>query len=491
MSTADHPRTVDLAEKVDLDDSADQQKTAGNLGPLVAEQLMSDPRVKQAEALLQAALADARGKLTEVRGPRADLLESYNQLIERLFSARGGSTYFRYLSSGVGNGPWVELADGSVKLDFIVGIGVYGLGHNHPEMLSSSLRAALQSTIMQGNLQQHVDSLKVAELLLQLAKQDSASPLSHCLLTTSGAMANENALKIAFHNRAPADRVICLENCFAGRSIAMAQLTDRPQYRVGLPTALAVDYIPGPDASNSPAALQRSLDALDVLLKRYPGKYATLWLELVAGEGGYYPGSNEYFSKLIERVKQDNVLIIFDEVQTFGRLSRPFAFQHFGLSQYADIVSIGKISQLCATLYAETLKPKGPLLSQTFTAATSAISAAQVILEKMAYGDWYGPNGQNEQRHRYFRQRLEQLASKYPSKISGPWGCGMMIAFTPGDGSAEVAGRMVHALYDAGLMSFVAGNKPARIRFLPPPGITQLEHIDAAVEIMDRVLSQF
>lgn len=460
-------------------------------GKLVADQLMNDPRVQQAEQLLQAALADAKAQLTEVRGPQQELQESYHQLIERMFAARGGATYFRYLSSGVGNGPWVELADGSVKLDFIVGIGVYGLGHNHPEMLTSSIHAALQSTIMQGNLQQHVDSLKVSELLLKLAKQDSESPLSHCLLTTSGAMANENALKIAFHNRAPADRVICLENCFAGRSIAMAQLTDRPQYRIGLPTALAVDYIPGPDPANPEEALRRSLAALDMHLKRYPGKYATLWLELVAGEGGYYPGSTEYFSKIIERAKQDNLLIIFDEVQTFGRLSRPFAFQHFGLSKYADIVSIGKISQLCATLYGEALKPKGPLLSQTFTAATSAIAAAQVILQKMDDGQWYGPEGQNEKRHVYFQDRLEQLAAKHPGKISGPWGLGMMIAFTPGDGAPETAGRMVHALYDAGLMSFVAGNKPARIRFLPPPGITQFEHIDAAIEIMDRVLTTF
>jgi acetylornithine aminotransferase len=458
---------------------------------LVAEQLMEDPRVRQAEGLLQAALADAQAEIGGVRGPRPELQQHYNELIERLFAARGGPTYFRYLSSGIGNGPWVELADGSVKLDFIVGIGVYGLGHNHPAMLSSSIRAALQSTIMQGNLQQHPESIEVCELLLKLARQDVESELAHCLLTTSGAMANENAMKIAFHNQTPAERVICLENCFAGRSIAMAQLTDRPQYRIGLPTALAVDYIPGPDPENSLAAQQRSLDALDKHLKRYPGKYATLWLELVAGEGGYYPGSTEYFTKLIERAKQDQLLIIFDEVQTFGRLSRPFAFQHFGLSQFADIVTVGKISQLCATMYTERLKPKGPLLSQTFTAATSAIAAAHVILTMMRDGDWFGSHGQNEQRHQYFRERLEQLAAKYPGKISGPWGCGMMIAFTPGDGSAETAARMVQAMYDAGLMSFVAGSNPTRIRFLPPPAITQTEHIDAAVEIMDSVLKIF
>jgi 4-aminobutyrate aminotransferase-like enzyme len=458
---------------------------------LIADQLRQDPRVQQAEQLLQAALADARAKIHGVRPPNAALQSSYNQLLERLFSARGGATYFRYLSSGVGNGPWVELADGSVKLDFIVGIGVHGFGHSSPELLSASLRAALQNTIMQGNLQQNVESVEVCEQLLNLARQDAACPLAHCLLTTSGAMANENALKIAFHHRAPADRVICFDNCFAGRSIAMAQLTDRPHYRQGLPTALAVDYIPGPDAENSPGSLQRSLQALDGHLRRYPGKHATLWLELVAGEGGYYPGTHQFFSHLIERAKKDNVLITFDEVQTFGRLSRPFAFQHFGLDEYADIVTIGKISQLCATLYSDALKPKGPLLSQTFTAATSSISAAQVILQHMQQGDWYGENGQNVVRHTYFRHRLEMLAAKHPGKINGPWGSGMMIALTPGDGSSETANRMVYELFDAGLMSFVAGNAPARIRFLPPPGITTNQHIDAAIEIMDGVLKDF
>lgn len=64
----------------------------------------------------------------------------------------------------------------------------------------------------------------------------------------------------------------------------------------------------------------------------------------------------------------------------------------------------------------------------------------------------------------------------------------MMIAFTPGDGSAEYAKNLVHALFDAGLMSFVAGSTPARVRFLPPPAVTEKQHVDLAIEIMRKVL---
>lgn len=455
---------------------------------LIADQLRADPRVGQAEALLQAALAEAKSKLTGPKPANPKLTAGFQELLDRLAIARGGATYFPYLGSGIGDGPWVELADGSVKLDFITGIGVHGLGHSHPKLLSAGVRAALEDTVMQGNLQQHRPSLEICERLLKLSRKHGAT-LAHCLLSTSGAMANENALKIAFHNRAPADRLIALDNCFAGRTIATAQLTDRPQYRTGIPTALAVDYLPPEDPEHSLASQDRSLAAFDKLLKRHPGKYAALWLELVAGEGGYYPGSTEYFLKLIHRAKEDNVLIIFDEVQTFGRLTEAFAFQHFGLSEHADIVTIGKISQLCATLYRDDLKPKGPLLSQTFTAASSAIEAALATLDELDSTECFGKDGQNTKRHAYFAKGLEQLAQKFPGKIAGPHGCGMMIALTPGDGSAEAAKELVHALFDAGLMSFVAGGNPSRVRFLPPPGVTTERHIDQAIAIMDQVLT--
>jgi acetylornithine aminotransferase len=457
--------------------------------PLIAEQFRNDPRVAEAQELLLAALRDAQAQLAGPRPARPEMKDHYQTLLNRLTAARGGATYFPYLGSGIGNGPWVELADGSVKLDFIAGIGVHGLGHSSPQMLEASLHAALEDTIMQGNLQQHPPSIAICERLIKLGRQFGAQ-IEHCLLSTSGAMANENALKIAFHNRAPADRILALDNCFAGRSIATAQLTDRPQYRTGVPTALAVDYLPPEDANHSPESQARSLAALDKILKRYPGKHAALWLELVSGEGGYYPGSKEFFTKLIERAKQDGVLVIFDEVQTFSRLSQPYAFQHFELDQFADIVTIGKITQLCATLYRGDLKPKGPLLSQTFTAASSSIAAALAVLDQLEKANCFGPHGENLRRHAVFAGRLQELCHKYPGKISGPHGCGMMVAFTPGDGSAEAAAKMTYAMYDAGLMGFVAGGNPTRIRFLPPPGITTDAHISAACDILDRVLSE-
>ena len=453
----------------------------------IAEKLRSDARITQAKQLLEAAAADYRNQICGIRPPNPELVDGYKAMLERLAIARGGAPYFPFIGSGLGNGPFVELADGSVKLDFIVGIGVHGMGHSHPAMLASTVDAAMEDTVMQGNLQQNAPSVTMAERLIELGNRHGAE-LAHCLLSTSGAMANENSLKIAFHNRFPAYRVICIDNCFAGRSLALAQLTDRPTYRTGLPKTLDVDFIPMFHPADPVGTTAGALTALKKLLERHPGEYACFWIELVAGEGGYYPGTTEYFEGLCKLCHEHKVLIIFDEVQTFTRLSQAYAFQHFGLDKYADIVTIGKITQVCATLYREELKPKGPILSQTFTGATASILAGLAVLNELESKQCFGSEGWNMERARYFKSRMEKLAQKYPTKISGPYGEGMMMAFQAGSGDGEEAKKTIFDLYEAGLMGFVAGSHPTRIRFLPSPAVVTEDQLSLACDIIEEVV---
>ena len=81
-------------------------------------------------------------------------------MLQKFGDIRGGTLYFPYLGSGIGRGPLVELADGSVKYDMISGIGVHYLGHSHPALIAASIDAAIRDTIMQGNLQQNVESVR-------------------------------------------------------------------------------------------------------------------------------------------------------------------------------------------------------------------------------------------------------------------------------------------------------------------------------------------
>ena len=454
---------------------------------LLADQLAADPRVAQAKALLLEALADHQGRLTGVRAPDPDLGASYDEVVRAFAQVRGAPLYFPYVGSGLGRGALVELADGSVKYDFISGIGVHALGHSHADLTAAAIDAALSDTIMQGNLQQNRESLDLARTLLAIANRGDAN-LGHCFLTTSGAMANENALKMLFQKKHPASRLLAFGGCFAGRTLALAQVTDRPEYRQGLPTTIAVDSVPFFDARDPGASTQRSLGALRDHLRRFPRQHAAMCFELIQGEGGFVPGDRDFFISLMETLREHEIPIFIDEVQTFGRTTQPFAFQHFDLDAFVDIVTVGKLTQVCATLFASSLVPGPGLLSQTFTGSTASIQAARVILDTLRNGGFFGPGGRIAAMEDHFRQRLSQLSAQYPDRIRGPFGLGAMVAFTAFDGSPQKSKEVVQALFGAGVIAFVAGQDPARVRFLVPIAAVQTKDIDAVCDILAGVL---
>ena len=457
------------------------------MATLIAEQLASDPRVLEARELLASALRDHQRKLTGIQASDPARAVDYANIIADFSHARAGGLYFPYLGSGVGHGALVELADGSIKYDFISGIGVHYLGHSHPLLLNSGISAALSDTVMQGNLQQNRDSPLVVSLLLQLAKTAGAR-LEHCFLTTSGAMANENALKLMFQHKPGAARMLAFEHGFCGRTMALAQITDKPQYRAGLPCTLPVDYVPFFDASDPKGSTEKAVIALRTHLHRYPGQHAAMCLELILGEGGYWVGDHDFFLTLLTELKAHNVAVWFDEIQMFGRTSRPFAFEHFDLAAWADVVTVGKLTQLCATLFTPEFKPQPGLLSQTFTAAASAIAAAEVILKMMIQGDLFGPDGRNMNVHGIITQRLSAIAARHPQLLHGPYGLGGMIAFTPLDGSEAKAKLVLKQLFDAGVIAFYAGSQPARIRMLPPVPVVTPRDIAVVCDIVESTL---
>ncbi len=340
---------------------------------------------------------------------------------------------------------------------------------------------------MQGNLQQNSESSIVESLLLQLAKT-AGSKLEHCFLTSSGAMANENALKLIFQHKPGSSRMLAFEHGFCGRTMALAQITDKPQYRAGLPTTLAVDYVPFFDATDPEGSIASAVDALRKYLARYPDQHAAMCFELVLGEGGYWVGNHDFFMALLTELKAHNIAIWFDEIQTFGRTARPFAFEHFDLAAWPDVVTVGKLTQLCATLFTPEFKPQPGLLSQTFTASASAIAAARVILKLMIQGDLFGADGLNMRVHEMITQRLMAISERHPQLLRGPFGIGAMIAFTPLDGSEAKVKLVLRQLFDKGVIAFYAGSQPARIRMLPPVPVVTENDIETICHVLESAL---
>lgn len=460
-----------------------EQPQSAHTESLLAEKLVRDPRIAQAKALIAEALKEQQEQLKGIRPPHPDRKEAYKTMIECYSSLRGVDLWYPYLGSGIGNGPLVELMDGSVKYDFIGGIGVHYFGHSHPAIVNASIDAAINDTTMQGNLQQNGDSLALTELLLE------ASGLDHCFLTSSGSMANENALKIIFQNRHPANRLLAFDNCFTGRTLAIAAITDKPAYRQGLPTCINVDYVPFFNPDRPVESREIALETLKYHLQRYPGQHAGMIFELVQGEGGIYPGDTPFFMALIEELKKQGIKVFIDEVQTFGRLPALFAFQHFQLQDYVDVVTIGKLSQVCATLYRKDLKTKPGLLSQTFTSSSAQIRTGFTIIRSLIDEGYFGPSGKIQSMHDYFIKGLKEIEKRHPKLLSGPWGLGAMIAFTPFSGEANKVLKLSQRLFDAGVICFTTGHSPSRIRFLIPMGAIREKDIDEVLTILEHTLT--
>ena len=118
-------------------------------------------------------LTKINSQITGVRDASSDLKESYAGHLNKVHELRGRPLFYPYVGSGAGRGPYVELADGSVKLDLINGIGIHILGHGHPKIVEASLRGALQDSVMQGNLQPNFEYIEASEKLTGLAKKGS------------------------------------------------------------------------------------------------------------------------------------------------------------------------------------------------------------------------------------------------------------------------------------------------------------------------------
>ena len=449
----------------------------------------NNKKVRRAKQLLCQAVQEAQRNIHALREGDRRYKRSYQRMVDRMGRLRGRPLYFPYIGSGVGQGAFVALADGSVKYDFITGIGVHYLGHSHPKILDAAIDAALEDIVMQGNLQLNAVSLEAADGLMKMACA-KGERLRHCFLTSSGAMANENAFKVIFQKKYPASRLLAFKKCFAGRSLATGRMTDKPQDRQGLPKTVTIDYIPFYDPQKPKESTAKALQHLTHLLKRHRGQYAGMCLEMVQGEGGANAGSKKFFMALLRVLKKHRVAVMVDEIQTFGRTSKPFAFQHFGLDQYVDVVTVGKMTQFCATLFTPEFNPKPGLLSQTFTASTSALHAGKAILTEISQGGYFGRTGKIARFSQRFQHHLEKLAAEFPALIKGPFGLGAMIGMTYADGSPQKTSQFVHKLYDNGVLSFSAGERPSRVRFLIPVGAVTMHDIDMVCGIIKKTVEE-
>lgn len=468
----------------------------------VGESIRKNPKIQAAFDTVVAEVEAATASITDVRPPSADLKVAYDELVEAAGQSRGRPLLYPYLGSGAGRGALVELADGSVKWDLVTGIGVHVLGHSHPAVVRASLEASLEDTTKHGNLQSGPIAYEFGKKLVALASKNSN--LRHAFLTTSGAMANESALKVCMQKRHleghVADRVMAFEHCFMGRSLTMTSIGDSASARVGLPVNQPVDYLPfwdpvAAEAHGATAVIDGVLGRMQEYIDRYPGKHACLVMELVQGEGGFNVPPAEFLREVMTLARANGVPVWDDEIQSFGRTTEMFAYEHFGVGDLVDVFCVGKMTHACAAMFTEEFNPKPGLLSGTFTSGTTDFTVGLAVLETLEKGGFYGAEGRFAKHHAAFRTHAEALIAKHPqlfpeaegtTELVG--GTGGMMRLTPFGGAKEKIIAAAKGIYDEGGVVFWCGHGPFHLRLLPPVPVLELEDWPRIFEVLERGL---
>ena len=404
--------------------------------------------------------------------------KEYASYTEEIGKLRGRSPYYPYIGSGRGNGALVELLDGSVKIDLISGIGVHILGHAHPNVLRASVEGALEDMVMQGHLQNNLIYKKFLEKVLSLVGKKSR--LKQAWIAPSGSMANENALKIIRQKKEGAKYLLAFERAFAGRTTMMAEITDNPKIKEGLPRYNEILRVPF-----CPKDPKQALKVLSSHYDKQGPHISGFIVEFMQGDGGYYRAGKEFFKPLFDFCKDRGIAIWADEVQTFARSGEFFASTTLELEDYIDVCTIGKSIQSAMTLYTNEYNPKPGLVSGTFAASSTSLHAGLAILNVLDKG-YMGSQGKILKVYDHFAKGLKELEKI--GLLSDIEGWGLMIGATPFQNDRAFMKKLLARLFEKGLILFSCGQgESLRLRFLLP-AILDEEVSNQALNILKETL---
>ncbi|HET8843853.1 MAG TPA: acetylornithine/succinylornithine family transaminase, partial [Ktedonobacteraceae bacterium] len=250
------------------------------------------------------------------------MLAITNTIIETEDTYTSGVYGKRQVAIVRGKGALLWDEAGREYIDCAAGHGVANLGHGRTEIANAIAEQAQRLVTCPEIVYNDVR----AQLLQRLAR---IVPMEQAriFLCNSGTEAVEGAIKFA---RLATGRtgIIATLRGFHGRSMGALSATWEPHYRE-------------PFAPLVPDFTHIRYNNLEAARNAINENTAAVLIELVQGEGGVHPATQEYISGLAEICHERGALLIVDEVQTgFGRTGQLFASSFYNLEP--DILCLAK-----------------------------------------------------------------------------------------------------------------------------------------------------
>ena len=379
------------------------------------------------------------------------------------------------------------------------------IGYNHPYLMEKSAwlgkMAVNKPTLADVYSQEFADFMEVFERVA------IPEELQYCFFIEGGSMGVENAMKASFDWKTrknfekglDLEAGICIhfKQAFHGRSGYTLSLTNtsdprKHQYfpKFDWPRIINPHLnFPITEENLEETIKNENLALLHIqeAILANPDRVACIIIEPIQAEGGDNHFRDEFFIGLRKICDENEVLLIFDEVQTgIGITGKMWAFQHF--TAKPDIISFGKKAQVCGVLANKEKFDEIPnnvfressRINSTFGGNFIDILRFQLILEVI--------EKENLVEHakvvgEYLLEGLQKLQQQFPDKISNARGRGLMCAIDLPTGANR--DKLQEILYKDGLIILSCGDRS--IRFRPHLNVTKEEIQIALDKIADNI----
>jgi len=348
---------------------------------------------------------------------------------------------------------------GTQYLDLYGGHAVISIGHSHPVYVNA-LTDQLHKIGFYSNAVQNPIQKRLADRLEQL----SGCAGYNLFMCSSGAEANENALKLASFHTDKAT-VIAFDNSFHGRTSACVAATDNKKIIAPLNAQQKVRFFP-----------LGNLELVEETLKSEP--VCAIIIECIQGVGGLDESTTEFYQGLELLCNKYNTILIADEVQSgFGRTGDFFAFQKHGITPHIISMAkgMGNGFPVGGILIHPSIKAAYGLLGTTFGGNHLASTATLAVLDVLE-SEKLMQNA--KEMSAYFIKKAKTI-----SQLKQLKGRGLMLGLEFNFPVAELRKKL---LFDHFLFTGSSKN-PNLIRILPPLTI-QTEHIDTFFNALSKEL---
>ena len=378
-------------------------------------------------------------------------------------------TYNRYqIVLDRGEGVYLYDLEGKKYLDFVSGIAVFALGYHYKDY-DDALKAQIDKLLHTSNYYYNVPAIEAAKKLKDVSGMDRV------FFTNSGAEAIEGAIKAARKYAYLKDgktdhEIIAMNHSFHGRTFGALSVTGNPHYREAFE----------PMIGNIRFA---DLNDFDSVMSCVNDKTCAILLETVQGEGGIFPATEEFLTKIRKLCDERDILLILDEIQCgMGRTGYMFAWQKYGVKP--DIMTTAKALGCGVPVGAFLLNKKvgeNSLVAgdhgTTYGGNPFACAAINKVLDLFKEDNII----ENvKEVAPYLEKRLDELKDKYDFIVDRR-GAGLMQGLVFDRPVADV----INMALSKGLILINAGTQI--IRFVPPLVITK-ENVDDMIDILDSCL---